>query len=154
MTFFHVAGLLLLPVCGWLIGDSVQQKDELHLNALTRTIELLQRIRQEIEFRRADLQLLYGKLVREGVLDQPEAERPLQELPPPEALSASERECFAECMTGIGRAGAAQECERLQYYIARFQTFQQKAQQTVQARAGLPHKLGLAAGAVLALVFL
>ena len=47
----------------------------------------------------------------------------------------------------------AQECERLDYYIARFQEFLQQAQQQAHARAGLPHRLGLAAGMVLAIFF-
>lgn len=62
--------LLLLPLCGWLAGDAVQAKTTLHLAALQRTIELLQRIRQEIQYRRADLQSLYRQLCREGVLAQ------------------------------------------------------------------------------------
>ena len=54
---------------------------------------------------------------------------------PPKALSEAEQACFAECMSGLGRTSAEQECERLDYYIARFQEFLQQAQQQAHARA-------------------
>ena len=104
--------LLLLPLCGWLAGDAVQAKTTLHLAALQRTIALLQRIRQEIQYRRADLQSLYRQLCREGVLAQTH-DSTLQQLPAPGQLSATERACFTECFGGLGRAETAQECERL-----------------------------------------
>lgn len=113
----------------------------------------MQRIRQEIAFRRADLTQLDAQLQREGLLETPAKPRALQALAPPKALSEAERACFAECMSGLGRTSAEQECERLDYYIARFQEFLQQAQQQAHARAGLPHRLGLAAGMVLAIFF-
>ena len=145
-------GLLLLPLCGWLAGDAVQAKTALHLAALQRTIELLQRIRQEIQDRRADLQSLYRQLCREGLLPQAPGGT-LQQLAAPWQLSAAERACFAECFSGIGRAEAAQECERLSYYTARFEEYLQQARCTAQRQAGLPHRLGLAGGMMLALLF-
>ena len=154
MTVIHLLGVLLLPVCGWAAGDAFQQKTEMHLHALQQTIRLLQRIRQEIEFRRADLGLLCVQLQREGVLERLRKGQTFQTLSAPGLLLPEEQKCFEECMSGLGRTEAAQECERLDYYIARFQAFQQQAQQTAQAQAGLPHRLGLAAGVVLALVFL
>ena len=69
-SFLHGLGLLLLPLCGWLAGDAVQAQTTLHLAALQGTITLLQRIRQEIQYRRADLQSLYRQLCREGLLPQ------------------------------------------------------------------------------------
>ena len=108
----HGLGLLLLPLCGWLAGDAVQAQTSLHLAALQGTIALLQRIRQEIQYRRADLQSLCRQLCREGLLPQNPGGT-LQQLPAPWQLSAEERACFAECFSGIGRAEAAQECERL-----------------------------------------
>lgn len=66
----HGLGLLLLPLCGWLAGDAVQAQTSLHLAALQGTIALLQRIRQEIQYRRADLQSLCRQLCREGLLPQ------------------------------------------------------------------------------------
>ena len=73
--------------------------------------------------------------------------------PVPEQLSATERACFTECFCGIGRAEAAQECERLDYYTARFEDYLQQARRTAQRQAGLPHRLGLAGGMMLALLF-
>lgn len=78
----------------------------------------------------------------------------LQQLPAPEQLSAAERACFTECFCGIGRAEAAQECERISYYTARFEDYLQQARRTAQRQAGLPHRLGLAGGIMLALLFL
>ena len=145
-------GLLLLPLCGWLAGDAVQAQTDLHLAALQHTIELLQRIRQEIRYRRADLQSLYQQLCREGQLPQIPGGT-LQQLPAPEQLSVAERACFAECFGGLGRAETAQECERLAYYTARFKEYLQQARRTAQRQAGLPHRLGLAGGIMLALLF-
>ena len=82
-------GLLLLPLCGWLAGDAVQAQTSLHLAALQGTIALLQRIRQEIQYRRADLQSLYRQLCREGLLPQNPGGT-LQQLPAPWQLSAEE----------------------------------------------------------------
>ncbi len=146
-------GLLLLPLCGWLAGDAVQAKTTLHLTALQRTIELLQRIWQEIQYRRVDLQSLYRQLCREGLLAQAPGGT-LQQLAAPRQLSAAERACFTECFGGLGRAEAAQECERLSYYIARFEDYLQQARREAQRQAGLPHRLGLAGGMMLALLFL
>lgn len=151
-SFLHGLGLLLLPLCGWLAGDAVQAQTTLHLTALQHTIELLQRIRQEIQYRRADLQSLCRQLCREGLLPQNPGGT-LQQLPAPWQLSAEERACFAECFSGIGRAEAAQECERLGYYTARFEDYLQQARRTAQRQAGLPHRLGLAGGMMLALLF-
>ena len=145
-------GLLLLPLCGWLAGDAVQAKATMHLTALQHTIELLQRIRQEIQYRRADLQSLYRQLCREGLLAQTPGGT-LQQLAAPWQLSAAERACFTECFGGLGRAEAAQECERLDYYTARFEDYLQQARRTAQRQAGLPHRLGLAGGMMLALLF-
>ncbi len=150
--FLRGFGLILLPLCGWLAGDAVQARTTLHLTALQHTIELLQRIRQEIQYRRADLQSLYRQLCREGLLAQAPGGT-LQQLPVPGQLSAAERACFTECFGGLGRAEAAQECERLDYYTARFEDYLQQARSAAQRQAGLPHRLGLAGGMMLALLF-
>ena len=151
--FLRGFGLFLLPLCGWLAGNAVQAETTLHLAALQRTIELLQRIRQEIQYRRADLQSLYRQLCREGFLPQAPGGT-LQQLPAPERLSATERACFAECFANLGRAEAAQDCERRDYYTARVEAYLQQARRTAQRQAGLPHRLGLAGGMMLALLFL
>lgn len=152
MTALRGIGMLLLPLCGWLVGDAVQTKTAEQLAALQGTIRLLQRIRQEILFRRADLQQLLRQLRQEKWITDTAAS--LQTLPAPPALTSAQKQCFAECMSGLGRNAAEQEGERLDYYIARFTAELQQAQQSAQARAGLPHRLGLAAGAVLALAIM
>lgn len=151
---FRIIGAALFPLCGWFAGDSLRQKTDRHLRALMQVLELFQRIRQEIEFRRADLQQLYQRLLRENLLPQNKEIQTLQQVQSPAELSAAEQQCFTECMKGLGKAEARQECERLDYYIARFREYQKKAQQEAQKQADLPQKLGLAAGTVLALMFL
>lgn len=153
MNLLHLMGTLLFPLCGWLLGDAVQIQTNAHLAALRKTIELLQRIRQEILYRRTDLKELYRQLCREGILPQRSGIISLQQLPAPELLSRTERICFEECFSGLGRTEAAQECERLAYYEMRFTEYLRQAQCTAQTRAGLPHRLGLAGGLMLALFF-
>lgn len=100
----RVFGALLLPLCGWLTGDAFQQRTRERLCALEWSIRLLQRIRQEIAFRRADLTQLDAQLQREGLLETPAKPRALQALAPPKVLSEAEQACFAECMSLGGRA--------------------------------------------------
>ena len=118
----HILGALLLPLCGWLAGDAIQARAVQHLAALQKCLALLERIRQEVAFRRADLQQLYAELCREGILES--GARCLQEAPPPEGLTREEQQCFRTCMSGLGRAEARQECEQLDYYRARLQALQ------------------------------
>ena len=108
----HILGALLLPLCGWLAGDAIQARTVQHLAALQKCLALLERIRQEVAFRRADLQQLYAELCREGILES--GARCLQEAPPPEGLTREEQQCFRTCMSGLGRAEARQECEQLE----------------------------------------
>ena len=152
MTLLRGMGALLLPICGWLAGNAVEERDIGHLTALEQTIRLLQRLRQEIQFRRADLQQLFCRLRQEGAFSL--SGDSFWTMPAPAALSQPEKQCFAECMSGLGKSTAEQECQRLDYYIARFAEGLQQAQRSAQARAGLPRRLGLAAGAVLALMIL
>lgn len=153
MSALHLCGILLLPVCGWLAGDAVQARTCAHLAALQQCIALLQRIRQEILYRRVDLQDLYGQLCREGLLQKAPGVSTLQQLGAPDALSGPERACFQECFRGLGRTGSTQECERLAYYQARFAGYLEQAQRRAQSQTGLPHRLGLAGGLMLALLF-
>ena len=153
MRFLHEAGLLLLPFCGWLAGDLVQSRRNERLDALQQTIALLQRIRQEIAYRRLDLEQLQRCLVQEKLLESDAAPK-LQEIPAPERFDDAERLCFEQCFAGLGQSEAAQECERLDYYSARFEAFLHQAQQKAASGQGLPCRLGLAAGAVAALILL
>ena len=118
-----------------------------------RTVELLQRIRQEIAYRRLDLEQLQRCLVQEKLLESDAAPK-LQEIPAPERFDDAERLCFEQCFAGLGQSEAAQECERLDYYSARFEAFLHQAQQKAASGQGLPCRLGLAAGAVAALILL
>ena len=118
-----------------------------------RTVELLQRIRQEIAYRRLDLEQLQRCLVQEKLLESDAAPK-LQEIPAPERFDDAERLCFEQCFAGFGQSEAAQECERLDYYSARFEAFLHQAQQKAASGQGLPCRLGLAAGAVAALILL
>ena len=139
----HILGALLLPLCGWLAGDAIQARAVQHLAALQKCLALLERIRQEVAFRRADLQQLYAELCREGILES--GARCLQEAPPPEGLTREEQQCFRTCMSGLGRAEARR---------ARLQALQQTAEHAARRQAGLPRKLGLAAGMAMALLLI
>ena len=154
LAALHLAGALLLPLCGWLAGNAVQARASQHTDTLRQVISLLQRIRQEIAFRQADLEQINRLLQQENFDAVLFTGISLQNLPAPESLSNAERHCFTECMAGLGRTEAKQECERLDYYTARFQEYLQQACQLQSREAGLPRRLGFAAGAVLALVFL
>lgn len=85
-------GALCLVLCGWCVGDSICVRTSEHQRALQRTIELLDRIRREIEFRRADLASLFVRLQREGLVGQ--AIGSLQELEPFPQLSRREKAAF------------------------------------------------------------
>lgn len=154
MNELRYIGAVLLPLCGWLAGDAYSQQSVTHGRELRAAIVLLQRVRQEIVFRRTDLAALYRLLCEEGVLRSQKNLTSLQEIVPPGSFSKEERQCFTECMHGLGKTCAEQEKQRLDYYLARFESFQEQAKRAADAQAGLPHKLGFAAGAVLALVFL
>lgn len=138
--------------CGWCAGAAGAAKLTAHERALENTAALLRRIRQEIAYRRADLGGLCAALRAEGLIG-PECAA-LCSLPAPPQLTKSEAECFAECVSALGRAGAEQECERLDYYIARFDAFLSAARLRAQSQTVLYRKLGLAAGAVAALLFI
>ena len=153
MQLFHWAAAALLLLCGWLTGSAFQVRTEQHILQLQRTVELLQRIRQEIAYRRLDLEQLQRCLVQEKLLESDAAPK-LQEIPAPERFDDAERLCFEQCFAGLGQSEAAQDCERLDYYSARFEAFLHQAQQKAASRQGLPCRLGLAAGAVAALILL
>ena len=126
MRLFHWAAAALLLLCGWLTGSAFQARTEQHILQLQRTVELLQRIRQEIAYRRLDLEQLQRCLVQEKLLESDAAPK-LQEIPAPERFDDAERLCFEQCFAGLGQSEAAQECERLDYYSARFEAFLNQA---------------------------
>ena len=136
MRLFHWAAAALLLLCGWLTGSAFQARTEQHILQLQRTVEQLQRC-----------------LVQEKLLESDEVQK-LQEIQAPERFDDAERLCFEQCFAGLGQSEAAQECERLDYYSARFEAFLHQAQQKAASGQGLPCRLGLAAGAVAALILL
>ena len=129
MRLFHWAAAALLLLCGWLTGSAFQARTEQHILQLQRC------------------------LVQEKLLESDAAPK-LQEIPAPERFDDAERLCFEQCFAGLGQSEAAQECERLDYYSARFEAFLHQAQQKAASGQGLPCRLGLAAGAVAALILL
>ena len=76
------------------------------------------------------------------------------QMAPPAPLAAEEAACFAECFAALGRADAGQECARLDYYLARFQSFLGQVREEEARSASIDRRLGLAAGAVLGLLIL
>ena len=148
----HGFGALCLVLCGWCVGDSVCVRASEHQRALQRTIELLDRIRREIEFRRADLAALFVCLQREGLVGQ--AAVSLQELEPFPQLSRREKTVFRNCMAGLGRAEAQQECQRLALYITQFEAFRDDLAPRLSVTMELAHKMCLAAGLAAAILLL
>ena len=133
-------GALCLVLCGWCVGDSICVRTSEHQRALQRTIELLDRIRREIEFRRADL---VGQ-----------AAGSLQELEPFPQLSRREKAAFRNCMAGLGRAEAQQECQRLALYITQFEAFRDDLTPRLNVTMELAHKMGLSVGLAAAILLL
>ena len=146
MQLFHWAGAALLPLCGWLTGTAFQAKAQQHIAQLQRTVELLQRIRQEIAYRRPDFAQLLRCLLQEDLLAEFEPADTLQQLAPPGLFTPEERLCFSRCFAGLGQREAAQECERLEYYTARFPGTNAFATSSVAANAptGTPQPRALA----------
>lgn len=136
--------------CGWCAGDAACQTTRRHLAALEETLLLLQRVRQEIGYRRTDLAVLFRRLKQEGLI----AGESFQALCPPPGLTRPERRCYIECFSGLGRTEAEQECQRLEFYQERFTTFLQQAQERARPQLELGRKLGLAAGLAAAILCL
>lgn len=137
-------------VCGWCAGDSFHQQAQAHLEALHKTLDLLETLHQEISFRRSDLNLLCRKLIQDGQL--PPETVSLQTLEPFSSLTLEERTRFSECFSGLGRLKAEQECRRLELYQAQFQAALQEGEAAARTQSMLSHKLGLAAGLAAAIL--
>ena len=87
-------------VCGWCAGDSFHQQAQAHLEALHKTLDLLETLHQEISFRRSDLNLLCRKLIQDGQL--PPETVSLQTLEPFPSLTLEECTRFSECFQAWG----------------------------------------------------
>ena len=123
MKTLRIVGALFWLGCGWCAGDAACRNARRHLEALEETLLLLHRVRQEIDYRRTDLTLLFRRLEREGAVRG----ESFQALCPPPGLTRPERDCYTECFSGIGRAEAGQECQRLTFYQERFRVFLRQA---------------------------
>jgi stage III sporulation protein AB len=157
----RVCGALLVMFCGWYGGVLHQRGIRARRMELEQTERLLQRVRQEIAYRHYALDQLYRVLAAEGGLAcfmslgvGEGSEASFQALQPPRSFFDEEKACFMECMAGLGRTEAQQECERLDYFLQRFARFRMQAEEAEQKAAALDRKLGFAAGAILALLLL
>ena len=87
MKTLRIVGALFWLGCGWCAGDAACRNARRHLEALEETLLLLQRVRQEIDYRRTDLTLLFRRLEREGAVRG----ESFQALCPPPGLTRPER---------------------------------------------------------------
>ena len=85
MKTLRIVGALFWLGCGWCAGDAACRNARRHLEALEETLLLLQRVRQEIDYRRTDLTLLFRRLEREGAVRG----ESFQALCPPPGLTRS-----------------------------------------------------------------
>ena len=159
MSGLRWAAALLLTAAGFCAGDARRQRLAARRRALEETAGLLARLRQEIGYRRADLGPLYRTLAAEyspaSALGRAMGRADgFGQMAPPAPLAAEEAACFAECFAALGRADAGQECARLDYYLARFQSFLDRVREEEARSASIDRRLGLAAGAVLGLLIL
>ena len=150
MKTLRIVGALFWLGCGWCAGDAACRNARRHLEALEETLLLLQRVWQEIDYRRTDLTLLFRRLEREGAVRG----ESFQTLCPPPGLTRPERDCYIECFSDIGRAEAGQECQRLTFYQERFRVFLRQAEERTRPQLELCHKLGVAAGLAAAILCL
>lgn len=146
----HGLTALCFIICGWCAGDSVNVHAQMHLEALRKTIFLLEQLHREIGFRRSDLKILLQKLIQEGLL--PPETTSFQTLQPFQQLTPEEKLCFSECFSGLGHSEAKQECLRLELYLEIFQNALTESQEKARRQAELSHKLGVAAGLAMAVL--
>ena len=148
MKTLQVVCALFWLGCGWCAGDAACQNTRRHLAALEKTLLLLQRVRQEINYRHTNLTLLFRRLKQEGLVTG-ESFRGLCPLP---GLMRPERDCFIECFSSLGRMEAGQECQRLAFYQERFRSFLQQQEKAAQSRLVLAPKLGILLGLTAAIL--
>ena len=159
MSALRLLAAALLAAGGFCAGDARRQRMTARRMALEEAIGLLTRLRQEIGYRRADLGRLYPVLAAEQDPRTPlgramGAADAFGQVEPPAPLRPEEADCLRACLADLGRAGAGQECARLDYYLARFQSFLDRVREEEARSASIDRRLGLAAGAVLGLLIL
>lgn len=156
---FRLTAAVLLTVGGFCVGEARRQKLTARRRTLESVLELLTRLRQEIAYRRTDLNRLYAILAA-GCGPGSPLERSFRDaegfgqMQPPATLRDEEAACFAACFGGLGHADAKQECARLDYYKERFGGFLDQAREEEQRSTSLDRRLGLAVGAMLGLLVL
>jgi len=150
MSALRVVCVLFWLACGWCAGDAACLSAQRHLDALEKTLLLLQRVRQEIGYRHTDLDLLFRRLKQEGFIEG----ESFRSFSPPSGLTRQEKDCFTECFSGLGRTEAEQECQRMAFYQERFTVFLQQAQERTRPQLELSRKLCFAAGLAAAILCL
>lgn len=150
------AGAFLIALCGWCCGELFCRKACLRRKELQQTIALLQRLLEEIGYCKTDLRALYSCMAKENAFSLLRLTKggSFQTLEPPAELSGEERACFTECLKKVGCAPAAQECARLECYIARFEAAAASAAAEESTARQLYSRLGLGAGAMMAIALL
>lgn len=157
MSALRLLATALLAAGGFCAGDARRQRMTARRMALEEAIALLTRLRQEIGYRRADLGRLYPVLAAEQDPRTPlgramGAADAFGQVEPPAPLRPEEADCLRACLADLGRAGAGQECARLDYYLERMAAFLAQAREDERLSAGLDRRLGFAAGAVLGML--
>ena len=74
MSPLHWLSVCCFVVCGWCAGDSFHQQAQAHLEALRKTLDLVETLHQEISFRRSSRQITNGFRVRTGSRFQPKGD--------------------------------------------------------------------------------
>lgn len=154
MRLVRRIGAVCLAVWAAGMGERAYRRLCRRCTALTESLILLRRIRQEIAFLHTDREALLAKLCAEGLCPPPRTENGENSLPePPEGLAAGEERCFFSCMRALGRTNAAQECEKLDYTIARMEEYSRQAEEERRRHGPLVRRLGWAAALALAVLF-
>lgn len=154
MWVLRFAGCACLLWSGWRAGFSISLRQRQRRRTLEQLILLTQQLAQEIALRKAPLTLLLRELQQENAYPLLALQNcvSLQTLTAPVCLYTPERACTEECFSGMGHSAASQECERLAHYAARLENFYAEAQQAEQKALQLYPRLGLCAGAMLAIL--
>lgn len=150
------AGAALIVLCGWGTGRVFCQSAARRRRTLAQIAALLQRLREEIGYRRADLPQLYQKMEKDAVYPLLELQPggSFQTLEPPAVLTEEERTLFTECFRQLGRTTSAQESAQLDYYIQFFDRACRQAAETETQAGRLYGRLGLGVGAMAAILLL
>ncbi len=153
---FRWIGAVLVALCGGSIGLYRCHCSTLRRKTLQQIHLLLQLLQTEIRYRKADLPALYRQLQTNEqfclLALPPNGE--FCALPTPICLTKEEAASFSDCFSGLGMAGTAQECQRLDYFLQRFSDFASKAMDEETQSRQLYPRLGFGAGIMAAISLL